>query len=209
MARIYLIRHAPTADNEAGRYPDASDSPLSARGRRAARRLAHRLAEEPLTALVSSPRRRCVETAELLARGRGLSVTIDPALRELDFGAFGGLSFAEASARYPEESAAWAADPGHVAPPDGESFHALQERMAEWFRAGMATRGADEAIALIGHAGALKALLLYLLGIEPRRAWQIRLDPASLTVLDCYPAGDSPLYPGGAIVSLLNDCGHL
>ncbi len=49
-------------------------------------------------------------------------------LAETDFGAFEGLTFGEARHEYPEAFAAWTASP-EAAPPGGESFAAVDERV--------------------------------------------------------------------------------
>jgi len=53
----------------------------------------------------------------------------------------------------------------------------------------------------VSHSGALRTFICQLLGMEPRQRWQIRLDPASLTIVETYPQG--------AILTLLNDVSHL
>ena len=61
-----------------------ADPPLSPRGRDQAARLAHWLDAHPLDAIVVSPLRRARETAEPLARAKGLEIQIEHGVRELD-----------------------------------------------------------------------------------------------------------------------------
>jgi len=78
---IYLIRHAHAGARAAWPGPDA-DRPLSARGHREAGGIAALLAGRPVTRIVCSPRRRCLETVAPLAAARGLAVEAEPALDE-------------------------------------------------------------------------------------------------------------------------------
>ena len=78
---IYLLRHAHAGDPEKWTDDDAK-RPLSARGRDHARRLGRFLAERALAfdSIVSSPKLRARQTAELLSDAFGLAVTIDDRL---------------------------------------------------------------------------------------------------------------------------------
>jgi phosphohistidine phosphatase len=85
--QLYLLRHADAGDPEAWHKADA-ERPLSEKGRRQAERLGAFLATNGFApdAIVSSPKVRAAETAELLAGPIGRRpVTLDPALA-------GGLS---------------------------------------------------------------------------------------------------------------------
>jgi 8-oxo-dGTP diphosphatase len=77
---IYLVRHADAGDKRLWRAPDVR-RPLSMVGLQQARRLAGTLGWAPVTAVVSSPAVRCVQTVHGLARHRRLPVVIDPRLR--------------------------------------------------------------------------------------------------------------------------------
>lgn len=76
---LYLVRHADAGNKHVWTGVD-SQRPLSDAGWRQARWLAGQLDSRPLTAIVSSPALRCVQTVEPLARRRGLQVRTDPRL---------------------------------------------------------------------------------------------------------------------------------
>jgi 2,3-bisphosphoglycerate-dependent phosphoglycerate mutase len=75
-----LVRHA-----HAEWTPD-ENRPLSARGREDANRVAYKLSEYPIIAIFSSPARRACQTITPLAERRGLSINMEPDLRELKLG---------------------------------------------------------------------------------------------------------------------------
>lgn len=80
---ICWLRHGESTWNAAGRlqYGDPTP-PLTATGRRQAREAAERLRDVPVAALLCSPARRAVETAEIVSRALGLPVELDDRLVE-------------------------------------------------------------------------------------------------------------------------------
>ena len=202
--RLLLTRHGETVFNRGGRYSGQREIPLTALGEAQHTLLRRRLAGESIERVVCSDLTRCVTIAALVAADHRRQAEPDRALRELGFGAWEGLTYAEASARDPVLMAAFDDDPAHVTPPGGESLTTVAARMSARLEVLLREHdhvGRTGALLLVGHSGSLRALLCTLLGIPLARYWMLRLDPASLTVLDIYPA--SP------IVSVLNDTCHL
>jgi broad specificity phosphatase PhoE len=85
MTTLWLIRHPEPESDAHGRCYGSLDWNLSERGLLQARAIASRLQSEPLTAIYTSPRRRCTQAAELLAAGRACRAECVDTLRELDF----------------------------------------------------------------------------------------------------------------------------
>ena len=83
------------------------------------------LEPEPVAAVVSSPRRRAVDTATPIAGRHGLEVEIVPDLRELDFGELEGRTYDEIADSLPELYAAWMTHPTRVRFPGGECYAEL------------------------------------------------------------------------------------
>src|SRR5262245_41852100 len=121
VTRIVLLRHGATALSAQDRFSGSSDPPLSDEGRALAEAAARRLAGEPIVAAYSSPMRRAAETAAIVARGPGVGVVADAALREIDHGRWEGLRQEEVKERFGAEHAAWSADPFTFAPEGGET----------------------------------------------------------------------------------------
>ena len=95
MTTLLLVRHGETDWNAEGRLQGHTDRPLSDYGQRQARELADELAGEPLDAIYASDLERARETAEIVGERLGLPVTVDPELREKDWGTWEGLTPAE------------------------------------------------------------------------------------------------------------------
>lgn len=108
--RLIFVRHGRTASNAAGAWQGYLDTPLDDVGLLEARAAADALcpAVAP-TRLVSSDLKRAVATAQPFADAWGLTVQTDPILREVNAGAWEGLSRNEIESRWPEDLAAWKA----------------------------------------------------------------------------------------------------
>lgn len=131
MGSLILVRHSTTDASASGRnLGGRSDASLSDAGIALADRLGRTLAAEldelphDEIRLVSSPARRSRRTLEAIAGAIGVrSEEIESAdgLREIDYGAWDGLTADECRARDPELRAAWEADPYSTRCPGGES----------------------------------------------------------------------------------------
>jgi len=197
-----LLRHGATALSPERRFSGTGDVPLSETGREQALSVAVRLAAiGGVDAVVSSPLRRALETAELVGgRLLGPPLAVDDAFRETDFGEWEGATFAEVQERWPEELAAWLGNPD-VAPPGGESFVATERRVREGL--GRLLAGYRErTVLVVSHVTPIKTLVRLALDAPPAALYRMHLDPGGLSAVDWY--ADGP-----AVVRLLNDTAHL
>lgn len=87
---LFLVRHGETVDNAAQIMQGQTQGALNEQGVRQARRLRDALRATPFDAIISSDLRRSVQTARIVAEGRGLDVVETPLLRERDWGGFTG-----------------------------------------------------------------------------------------------------------------------
>ena len=87
---VVLATHADTVWTQTGQYTGATDLPLTDRGERNARRLAHRLDGMTFARIFTSPVQRAVSTCELA--GLGGIAEMDADLAEWDYGKYEGLS---------------------------------------------------------------------------------------------------------------------
>ncbi|GFE12267.1 hypothetical protein Sgleb_03140 [Streptomyces glebosus] len=201
---LLLLRHGETALTPEKRLSGSggSDPALSETGERQAEAAGRRLvARGAVQAVVSSPMRRAQQTAEAAARRLGLEVHVDEGLREADFGAWEGLTFAEVRERYPDEMAAWLASPTAVPGGTGETFTAVARRAA-LSRDRLLTRYEGQTVLVVSHVGVLRTLVRLALGAPPGSLFRMELAAASLSAV----AYDGE---GHASVRLLNDTSHL
>jgi broad specificity phosphatase PhoE len=164
---LYLIRHGKPASA----WGDDDDPGLDEAGRAQARAIAERLlalpeAERPRT-VVSSPLRRCRETAQPLADALGVAVEIEPAVGEIPTPA--ALSLAERPAWLRSAfTGAWADIRGDI------DYDAWRKGVAE-----AVSRRRDAAI--FSHFVAINGVLSVITGDD--RVIGFRPDHTSMTIL--------------------------
>ena len=118
MLTLLLTRHGQAAAGEV-MLGGQLDVPLMPQGREEAAALARRLNGVRIDRIVSSPMLRALETAQIVATGR--PVEVDARLRELDYGRWEGLTYAEIDAHDPELRMRWEHAPAGTHSPGGES----------------------------------------------------------------------------------------
>jgi probable phosphoglycerate mutase len=153
-----------------------------------------------IDAIVASPLTRTQQTAAAVASLAGLPVRTEPGFREMDFGDFEGLTFAEARSRYPAELSAFLSSVDAAAP-GGESVSSAAARAAV-ARDRTIARFPRKTVLIVTHVTPIKTLLCQALGAPLSAVHRMELSAASLTVVDFY--GDGILN-----VRCVNDTAHL
>lgn len=189
MTRILLIRHGATDLLGRVLYGRMPGVHLNAHGNSQAVALARALVSRySLSAIVSSPRERALETARPLSQAASLTIDIDGAFDEIEFGDWVGLSFEELQhdplwRQYCERRAT-------TRPPRGESMMDVQSRawtgianILERFR-----DAADPVIALVTHGDVIRSLLVLLLGMSLDHIHRIEASPGSVSELRIHHA---------------------
>ncbi|MEE1802832.1 bifunctional RNase H/acid phosphatase [Streptomyces sp. NPDC101062] len=203
-ATFVLLRHGETALTPDKRFSGSggTDPELSAIGRRQADAIATALAARgTVQDIVSSPLRRCRETAQAVADRLGLDVRIEEGLRETDFGAWEGLTFGETQERYPDDLTAWLASPDVEPTGGGESFATVGRRVAA-ARDALLDRYRGRTVLVVTHVTPVKELVRLALGAPQESLFRMELSAASVSVVAYYADGN-------ASVRLFNDTSHL
>ncbi|KBV08136.1 multifunctional RNASE H/alpha-ribazole phosphatase/acid phosphatase, partial [Mycobacterium tuberculosis NRITLD12] len=199
--RLLLLRHGQTELSEQRRYSGRGNPGLNEVGWRQVGAAAGYLARRGgIAAVVSSPLQRAYDTAVTAARALALDVVVDDDLVETDFGAWEGLTFAEAAERDPELHRRWLQDTS-ITPPGGESFDDVLRRVR---------RGRDRIIVgyegatvlVVSHVTPIKMLLRLALDAGSGVLYRLHLDLASLSIAEFYADGASS-------VRLVNQTGYL
>ncbi len=205
--RLLLLRHGQSPMSIRREYSgSASDPELTELGHRQAALAAGKLragveaGEWNISAIVASPQVRARQTAQVAASALGLEVRIDEDLRETNFGQWEGLTFSEAHAATPDLHSRWLADPA-VAPPGGEDFRTVDERVAA-ARRRISERYGESTILVVSHVTPIKALLRQGLGSGFELFYRLHLDLASLSIAEFYADGPTS-------VRLVNDTSYL
>ncbi len=164
---MYLLRHGETEWNEAGRMQGQLDSPLTPRGLLQAKAMAEALAE--LTAgwgrpqIITSPLGRCQQTAKIVAEVLGASLDTlqsDARLAEMTWGQWDGLTREEIAKIDPDSWELRQEDKWNAAPPNGESYAMLTQRVGSWL-ADLPPEAFDDrppALIVVSHGGVSRVL---------------------------------------------------
>lgn len=192
-----LLRHGATPLSAEKRFSGSrSDPALTPEGRRQVEAVADALAARGgIDAVIGSPARRAVESAEIVARALKLEVATDPGLAEADFGAWEGLTLAEIRERWSAELASWLSSTA-VAPPGGESFDAVLTRVRR-SRDRLIRSHPGGTVLVVTHVSPIKLLSCLALGVPPAAIFRMELSPASLTELHWYEDGGAALLTFG------------
>ncbi|HEY1956269.1 MAG TPA: histidine phosphatase family protein [Polyangiaceae bacterium] len=197
---LHLARHGETDDNSNKVFQGQHGGGLNARGRAQADRLAVRVAPS-IDAVVSSDLQRARETAAIVAAAVKVEVVHDAGLREVDVGAWTGLSHDEVAVRFPEEWGAWRSGVD-VPRGGGETYAALATRVrATLDRIAHEHRG--RRVLVVSHGAALRSVTCSILGLPPQ--WSAQLAGMQNTALTTVVYDDD----GESMVLTYNDFAHL
>ena len=196
MTRLLLIRHGHNdwADKKlAGRLPGIH---LNEHGLQQAKELVERLAPLKISAIYASPLERTVETAQPLAKARGLRVFRMSGLIEVDYGEWAGKSLKVLTQK--KEWRIIQVAPSAFRFPDGESLREVQHRAVATIEK-IALAHPKETVALFSHGDVIKSIVAHFSGIALDNFQRIGVSPASISVIE--------LGPFGARINRLNDTG--
>ncbi len=196
---LLLARHGETAENAQRVFQGQGGGPLNERGRAQAERLASRIANE-VDVIVSSDLLRARETAQFAASASNAALTLDRALREVDVGAWTGLSYEEVVARFPDEWNAWRAGVD-VPRGGGETYEHLAQRITTAL-VRIANAHAGKRVLVVSHGAALRSAICSTLGLVPR--WSAPLGALHNAAVSTLHYGDGPPR-----VVTYNDSAHL
>lgn len=180
---IYLFRHGETEWSRSGQHTGTTDLPLLPDGESAARELAEIIRDHPFQRVLVSPLQRARRTAELAGLG---DFEVEPLLTEWDYGAYEGITTLDISARLGRP---WEVFRDGVAPGDtpGETVEDVSARAQQVIDKVWPSLAHGD-VALFGHGHALRILTATYLGLDPRFAQHLVMDPGSMSVLTHHRA---------------------
>lgn len=179
MTEIILVRHGETEWNVAEIFRGRIDIELNETGIRQAELLAEYLNKIKIEAIYSSPLKRALKTAEIIARNHKLDVAIAIGLIDFNFGKWQGLSHQEVKDKYKELYAAWTSHPDQVKIPDGESLDDVRKRAMGVV--GNIIERYKKTVVLVSHRVVNKVLICALLGLDNSHFWNIKQDTCGIS----------------------------
>jgi probable phosphomutase (TIGR03848 family) len=187
MTTLFLIRHAANdyvKDGKlAGRLPGVH---LNDEGRQQAEQMAARMDKVKLDAIYAGPLERAVETAEYLARPRGLDIQVCAGLNEIQVGGWTDHKIDDLN-----KTDAWRMFqiyPSGARPPQGETGRDMQMRAVQEVEA-ICARHPEGAAALVSHADVIKAIVAHYAGIHLDLFQRLIVSAAAVSVIWIGPWG--------------------
>ncbi|WP_158269647.1 histidine phosphatase family protein [Desulfonatronum sp. SC1] len=181
---LILLRHA-SVERSPGMLFGTDDVPLNDVGLRQAMAWQSVFAASPPAAVFVSPLQRAVQTARLAVAALADTLFIREELREIDLGAWEGMSREEIERHSP---GAWEERGKNFAgyrPAGGENFQDVQDRIYPVFQEMSAmAKAQDKPVLAVTHAGVIRALLCHILGMPMNNLFRIQMDWASLSILE-------------------------
>ncbi|EPR41247.1 Phosphoglycerate mutase [Desulfovibrio sp. X2] len=191
---VHLLRHGQTEVQRPWRFLGQRDVPLTEKGLAQAAAWREPLTRVPFARVYCSDLLRCRQTAEAALDGRAVEVTYLPGLREIDLGAWDGLTADEVRERFPGEFDMRGADMATHRPEGGESFADLMERATAALSSILAELearpGKERHALVICHAGVIRTLLCHALGMPVDNLFRLDLGYCRRCVLQWR--GDGP-----------------
>ena len=205
MIRIILVRHGQTAWNVGAdggeRFRGRTDMPLNDTGVAQALALAKRLAQEPITAVYSSPLQRAYKTAELIAQPHQLPVEVLEGLSSMDYGDWQGRPIAEVAETSPELYRLWREEPHKFRFPNGEGLNDLGARAMSALNSILRQHNDGETVLVVTHQVVTRTLICTMLDLGIAHYWHIGQDVCCLNVFE---------YENGIFTAVqINDTCHL
>lgn len=180
MLEVILIRHGKTDWNIGRRVMGRRPIPLNRLGRQEAALVSQAISGVKIDTIYTSPIRRALETARILARGRGLRLKPAPELSEIDYGLWVGRTFDEIS--HEKEYQTYHTTPKEARAPKGESLLEVQERGVQFVETIRKIHKQGRIIA-VSHADVIKAILLHYLGTDLNQLLRLKIDHGTFSLL--------------------------
>jgi alpha-ribazole phosphatase len=184
--RLYLVRHGQVADGHTHRYHGNNDIGLSPEGEKQLTLLAQQIQSVPLAGIYASNLKRSREGATRLCQGRDLQPQSIPEFREIHFGVWEGLTFAEIAEHYPAELDSRLQDLANFRIPGGESLMDVRQRVMPRLKEMLAAHP-DESLALVAHAGVNRVILCEALSLPLEHLFRLDQNYGCLNIIDYFP----------------------
>jgi broad specificity phosphatase PhoE len=178
-----LIRHGETDWNREGKVQGFQDVELNDLGRRQAEAVASSLREEEVQAVYSSPLKRALETAHVIAEAHGLNVILDDRLKELNQGVLEGMTSERMWAEYESLLKRWREEPASLKMPGGESLQELQARCWDFIQT-LVQRHSSGTVVVVGHGFGIRAILCKVIGLDLNNFRRMRQSLAARNLVE-------------------------
>lgn len=197
MVKIFLLRHGECWSNRNNIVEGGlSDSKLTPEGIKQAKKLALALKKEDINAIYSSPLKRTLETAKIIAAQQKINVIDSNELREINFGNLEGKSWSSVYKTIPN----WKEIRHKYKPKKGESQEELEERVLIFLNK-IISKHKKDTIIIVGHGSVNRAIIGNLLKIDLKSRYSLRQSNGCLNLIE--------ISDNKVIIHKTNDISHL
>ena len=182
MAKLILTRHGETVWNVEKIYRGRTDVSLDEVGIKQAELSGKYLSNWELEAIYSSPLKRALDTANIIARYQKVGVYVAEGLIDFDYGEWQSLSEQEAKRLYPTLHNEWHNNPHKVKMPGGESLEDVRRRAIKVIDDVLSKY--QGSVVLVSHRVVNKVLICSLLGLDNSHFWNIKQDVGGITIFN-------------------------
>jgi len=196
---LILARHGETVWNVEKIYRGRVDVNLDEVGIKQAELLGKNLSNWELEAIYSSPLRRALDTANIIARYQKIGVHIAEGLIDFDYGEWQSLPEQEAKRLYPTLHNEWHNNPHKVKMPGGESLEDVRRRAIGVVNDVLSKY--QDSVVLVSHRVVNKVLICSLMGLDNSYFWNIKQDVGGITIFN--------YVDGHFVLTKHNDTSHL
>jgi len=212
LTTIILVRHGRTHLTESKRISGrGGENPgLSDLGREDAHKVAKALAEignsgpwshlTPISAIISSPIRRTLDTAHIISNELSLGVDVIEDLAEISFGDWDGHTTDEVKSKWASSFKEWQGS-WTVTPPNGESLEIFDARV-QAARREVLSSFAGKTVAVVSHVMPIRGFIRAGMDGGAAGYWRPQISPCSITIIRFW--GDQ-----AAEVVTMNATSHL
>jgi len=199
--RLYFIRHGEVEEQYHRIFGGSRiDMNLSELGHQHAQALADWFERGSLDAVYMSPMKRVQQTAAPLLAHTGVTPTVLPDLREVDFGDWTGYRWHEIQEKFGTVAYNWLETLDNGGIPNGESSETLCARVRPCLQR-VVDENPHRSVAVVCHGGIIRVMLALLLEVPLGHMAHFNIDYGSVTMLELQPEKKHALE-----VELLNFC---
>lgn len=206
--RLIFVRHAEALGNKIRRFHGWTDSGITDRGRLQAKRVAERLKDTEIDVIYSSSLKRAFQTAEYIAKIKGLPLTTSENLKEINGGDWEDQAWTDLEQKWPDEYEAWENQPHTLKMPNGESMEEFRDRLMSEVMT-IIKKHEGQNICIVTHGTAIRAMICHFRSCTLEEMVNIDwCDNTAITVID-YSDGRFNIVAEGDSSHLGSDLGTI
>ncbi|MCT8978165.1 alpha-ribazole phosphatase [Clostridium sp. CX1] len=178
---LYFVRHGETKENQGGSYYGSLDVELTEQGILQSHRAEEILRDINFKTVYISEKKRAEQTADILLKNKHCNLIRDSRINETNFGEFEGKAYDKIKELYPAEWRLWCENWRDFAPPGGESYLQVYDRVKSFMDDILKLD--EENILIVTHGGVIRSIYCYILGGNLDFFWSFGSKNCDITLI--------------------------